>query len=130
MEIWYNPSCSKCRTAVRRLDVAGIEVGIREYLDQPPSAEELDDVLRRLGQPPWEVARLGEPVAERLGLADWPRDDAARQRWIEAMVVHPELIQRPILLLDDGRAVLGRTPEALEAAIFTDRDRMSDPASG
>jgi arsenate reductase len=130
VEIWYNPSCSKCRTAVRRLDVAGIEVGIREYLDQPPSAEELDDVLRRLGQPPWEIARLAEPAAERLGLAAWPRDDAARQRWIEAMVTHPELIQRPILLLDDGRAVLGRTPEALETAIFTDRDRMTDPASG
>jgi arsenate reductase len=130
VEIWYNPSCSKCRTAVRRLDVAGIEVGIREYLDQPPTAEELDDVLRRLGQQPWEIARLGEPAADRLGLADWSRDEAARQRWIDAMVAHPELIQRPILLLDDGRAVLGRTPEALETAIHADRDRMSDPATG
>jgi arsenate reductase len=130
VEIWYNPSCSKCRTAVRRLDVAGIELGIRRYLDQPPTAEELDGVLQRLGQQPWDIARLGEPAAARLGLADWPRAATARQRWIDAMVAHPELIQRPILLLDDGRALLGRTPEALEEAISTDRDRMTGTASG
>jgi arsenate reductase len=130
LEIWYNPSCSKCRTAVRRLDAAGIDVGIRRYLDQPPTAEELDDVLRRLDRQPWEIARLGEPAADRLGLASWPRDVAGRQRWIDAMVAHPELIQRPILLLDDGRALLGRTPEAVEEAISTDPDGMTGTATG
>jgi arsenate reductase len=48
-----------------------------------------------------------------LGLADWARDESTRGRWIEAMVTHPQLIQRPIVLLDDGTAVVARTPEAL-----------------
>lgn len=123
MEIWYNPSCSKCRAAVRRLDASGISPAIRRYLDQPPTPEELDEVLRRLGQQPWEIARLAEPAAAELGLAEWPRDAAHRQRWIEAMAAHPELIQRPILLLDDGHAVVGRTPQALEVAIATGNPR-------
>lgn len=117
MEVWYNPGCSKCRGAAQRLEVAGVEFGIRRYLEQPPDAAELDEVLQRLGRQPWEIARLGEPVAKELGLADWPRDEVSRQRWIDAMVAHPKLIQRPILLLDDGRALIGRTPEALDEAI-------------
>jgi arsenate reductase len=47
----------------------------------------------------------------------WPRDTASTDRWIAAMVAHPELIQRPILLLDDGGAVVGRTPDALGEAV-------------
>lgn len=117
VEVWYNASCSKCRAAAQRLDVAGVGYRLRRYLDQPPTAAELDEVLARLGQQPWEIARLGEPVAKELGLHDWPRDDASRRRWIDAMVAHPKLIQRPILLLDDGRALVGRDPEALEQAI-------------
>ncbi|MGH3646669.1 MAG: ArsC/Spx/MgsR family protein [Micromonosporaceae bacterium] len=97
--------------------MAGLDFGIRRYLEQPPTPNELDDVLTRLGRQPWQVARLGEPVASELGLADWPRDDASRGRWIDAMAAHPELIQRPILLFDDGRALLGRTPESLDEAV-------------
>ena len=117
MEVWYNAGCSKCRAAAQRLEVAGVEFGIRRYLEQPPDAAELDAVLRRLGQQPWEIARLGEPVAQELGLKHWPRDEKSRRRWIDAMVAHPKLIQRPILLLDDGRALVGRTPAALDEAI-------------
>ncbi|MGH3714770.1 MAG: ArsC/Spx/MgsR family protein [Micromonosporaceae bacterium] len=117
MEVWFNPSCSKCRTAVQRFEVAGVDFGIRRYLDEPPTVTELDGVLRRLGKQPWEIARLGEPVAGELGMADWPRADASRQRWIEAMAAHPSLIQRPILLLDDGGALVGRTSEALDEAV-------------
>ncbi|MGH9217313.1 MAG: ArsC/Spx/MgsR family protein [Acidimicrobiales bacterium] len=50
-------------------------------------------------------------MATDLGLRDWPHD---RQRWIEAMVANPILIERPILVAEDGRAVLGRPPEAVE----------------
>ncbi|MGH3741003.1 MAG: ArsC/Spx/MgsR family protein [Micromonosporaceae bacterium] len=117
MEVWHNPACSKCQVAAERLALAGVDFGIRRYLDDPPSAAELEDVLRRLDKQPWQLARMGEPAAAELGLADWPQDESARQRWIAAMVEHPSLIQRPILLLDDGRALLGRTPEAVDEAI-------------
>ncbi|MGK5741707.1 ArsC/Spx/MgsR family protein [Micromonospora sp. URMC 103] len=117
MEMWNNPACSKCATARATLDEARVPYRLRAYLEQPPTAAELTEVLRRLGARPWEVCRTQEPAARELGLADWPRDDANETRWIDAMVAHPELIQRPILLLDDGTALLARTPEALNEAV-------------
>lgn len=116
MEIWDNPACSKSAAARAAMDAARVPYRLRPYLEQPPSAAELTEVLRRLGARPWDVCRTGEPAAVARGMADWPRDDAAAPRWIEAMVAAPELIQRPILLLDDGGALLGRTPEALAEA--------------
>jgi arsenate reductase (glutaredoxin) len=111
MELWHNPRCSKSRSAKAILDDRGVTYTERRYVDDPPSADELDAVLAALGREPWDVARMGEPVAKQLGLRDWPHD---RRRWIEAMVANPILIERPILVADDGRAVLGRPPEAVE----------------
>jgi arsenate reductase len=117
MEMWNNPSCSKCAAARDTLAEAGVPFRVRPYLDQPPTVEELTDVLRRLDVQPWDVCRTGEPAATARGMDDWPRDDTAIPRWIEAMVAAPELIQRPILLLDDGSAVVARSPEAVEDAV-------------
>ena len=117
VEIWDNPSCSKCVAARRTLDEARIPYRLRAYLDDPPTVSELADVLRLLGARPWEICRVDEPVAGRLGLKQWPRDDANADRWMRAMVDHPELIQRPILLLDDGHAVIGRSRDALDEVV-------------
>ena len=83
----------------------------RRYLDDAPTAEELDRVLTALGKQPWDIARMGEPVADELGMKGWEHD---RAKWIEAMVANPILIERPIVVADDGRAVLGRPPESVE----------------
>ena len=117
MEVWNNPSCSKCAAARETLDAARVPYRLRAYLEQRPTADELVEVLRRLDAAPWDICRTAEPEAVALGLADWPRDEAEAPRWIEAMVRHPKLIQRPILLLDDGSALVGRTPEALVEAL-------------
>ena len=109
-----NPACSKCRAAVSAFDDAGVEYTVRRYLDEPPTADELDAVLLRLGLEPWDVARLGEPVAAELRLADLPHD---RRCWIDVMVAHPILIQRPIITADDGTTVVGRSPETLQTAL-------------
>ncbi|SHG36074.1 arsenate reductase family protein [Streptoalloteichus hindustanus] len=114
MEIWHNPRCSKSRAAKQALEAAGPEYAERRYLDQPPTPAELDDVLVRLGMQPWEITRMNEPVAKELGLATWEHD---RERWIAALVAHPVLIQRPIVLTDDGRAVLARSPEEIAEAL-------------
>jgi arsenate reductase len=120
VEIWVNPACSKCRSAVAAFDEAGIDYTVRRYLDDPPTVDELDAVLTRLGLEPWDVARLGEPVAVELGLEDLPRE---RRRWIEVMVANPILIQRPIITADDGTTVVGRSPEALDSVLRTRSDR-------
>ncbi|MGW5668808.1 ArsC/Spx/MgsR family protein [Micromonospora sp. NPDC003776] len=117
MEIWDNPACSKCAAARSTLDEARVPYRLRAYLTEPPSAEEVTEVLRRLGARAWDICRTGEPAATALGVADWSRDDDSEPRWIAAMVAHPELIQRPILLLNDGGALVGRTPEALDEAV-------------
>lgn len=122
MEMWNNPSCSKCAAAREAFELAAVPVTLRPYLTRPPDAAELEHVLARLGAQPWEVCRLGEPVAAELGLADWPRDAASRDRWVAAMAAHPQLIQRPIVLLDDGTALVARTPESLAQVIEGQRD--------
>jgi arsenate reductase len=117
MEIWLNPACSKCRAAVSALDEAGISYTVRRYLDDPPTAEELEQVLARLGLEPWDITRTGEPVAAELGVPGWPKDAASRPTWIAALAAHPELIQRPIITADDGTTVVGRSDEALSEVI-------------
>lgn len=114
MEIWNNPTCSKCAVAREMLDEAGVGYRVRSYLDHPPTAVELADVLDRLGMQPWEITRMNEPRAAELGLARAPRD---RDAWIAVLVDNPVLIQRPILLTDDGRAVVGRTADQVRAVL-------------
>ncbi|MFI5803029.1 arsenate reductase family protein [Streptomyces sp. NPDC051561] len=117
MEIWINPACSKCRSAVRLLDAEGAEYTVRRYLDDVPDEEEIRAVLGRLGLEPWDVTRTGEAEAKELGLKEWARDADARERWISALAAHPKLIQRPIITADDGTAVVGRTEEAVRDAL-------------
>ena len=115
MEIWINPACSKCRTAIRALDEAGAEYTTRRYLDQPPTTAELEGILARLRLEPWDIARMNEPAAAILkGL---PRDEAHRGDWVAALVENPRLIQRPIITLDDGTAVVARDPDTLARVV-------------
>ncbi|WP_433496331.1 ArsC/Spx/MgsR family protein [Sphaerimonospora sp. CA-214678] len=117
MEIWINPACSKCRSALSLLDAEGAKYTIRYYLEEPPTVREIEDVLDRLNLEPWDITRLGEPPAVDLGMASWPRGRADRARWIEALAAHPSLIQRPIITADDGTAVVGRSPEAVRSVL-------------
>lgn len=111
MEIWINPACSKCRAATQALDEAGITYTVRRYLDDPPTAEELEAVLTRLNLDPWHLIRPNEP--EAAALRDLPKDNAHRAEWIQAMVTHPILIQRPILTANDQTTAIARDPETL-----------------
>jgi len=110
LTLWHNQRCSKSRGAREILEEAGVAFDEKRYLESPPTAAELDAVLTALGKEPWEIARTGEAVAKEIGLKDLPHD---RARWIEVMVANPVLIERPILVTSDGRAVVGRPPEAV-----------------
>jgi len=117
MEIWINPACSKCRSAVSLLDAEGAEYTVRRYLEDVPSEAEIRDVLERLGLEPWDITRTQEPVAKELGLKEWARDGSSRARWVSALAAHPRLIQRPIITADDGTAVVARSDEAVREAL-------------
>ena len=114
MEIWFNPACSKCRLAQEMLDEAGADYVVRRYLEAPPTAAEIAEVLDRLGVQPWDITRIGEPLAEKLGLVDRPRE---RDDWIAVLAANPSLIQRPIILTADGSAWVARSPEEVEKAL-------------
>ncbi|MFF8876423.1 arsenate reductase family protein [Streptomyces flaveolus] len=117
MEIWINPACSKCRSAISLLDAEGADYTVRRYLEDVPSEDEIREVLTRLGLEPWDITRTGETDAGELGLKDWPRDEASRDRWVAALAAHPKLIQRPIITAEDGTAVVGRSEEAVRDAL-------------
>ncbi|MFI1563295.1 arsenate reductase family protein [Streptomyces sp. NPDC020490] len=117
MEIWINPACSKCRSAIGLLDAEGADYTVRRYLEDVPGEDEIRDVLARLDLEPWDITRTEEAEAKEVGLKDWARDDASRDRWIAALAEHPRLIQRPIITADDGTAVVARTEEAVRDAL-------------
>ncbi|GAA0956443.1 arsenate reductase family protein [Streptomyces javensis] len=121
MEIWINPACSKCRSALTLLDAEGAGYTVRRYLEDVPSQDEIRAALDRLGLEPWDITRTQEAAAKELGLKDWPREESARDRWIAALAEHPKLIQRPIITADDGSAVVGRTEEAVREALSRSR---------
>ncbi|MFF3093936.1 ArsC/Spx/MgsR family protein [Streptomyces cyaneofuscatus] len=117
MEIWINPACSKCRSAVSLLDAEGADYTVRRYLEDVPSAEEIQGVLDRLSLDPWDITRTQEAAAKELGLKEWPRDAGSRERWVTALSEHPKLIQRPIITAEDGTAVVARSEEAVRDAL-------------
>ncbi|MFJ6544411.1 ArsC/Spx/MgsR family protein [Streptomyces sp. NPDC091385] len=117
MEIWINPSCSKCRSALDVLDAEKAGYTVRRYLEDAPSEEEIREVLGRLGLEPWDITRTQEAEAKELGVGEWARGAGARERWVAALAAHPRLIQRPIITADDGTAVVGRTEEAVREAV-------------
>jgi arsenate reductase (glutaredoxin) len=114
MEIWLNPACSKCRSAVSELDAAGVDYTVRRYLEDPPGVSELAEVVARLGVEPWHLAR---PAESREAGIDLPRDAAHRQEWLAALAAHPRAIQRPIITAADGTTVVGRDADSLARVI-------------
>jgi arsenate reductase len=107
MILYHNPRCSKSRETRALLEERGLHPQVIEYLETPPSPGELDAILKKLGMEPRQLLRTKEAAYVEAGLAD-PR--LTRAQIIEAMVSHPILIERPILV-NGSRAALGRPPE-------------------
>jgi arsenate reductase len=105
--IYHNPRCSKSRRALQLLRDRGVEPEVIEYLKTPPDAAALRGLLDLLGLEPRDLMRKKEKEYREMGLDD---PGLTREALIAAMVAHPRLIERPIVV-KDGRAVLGRPPE-------------------
>jgi arsenate reductase len=125
MEVWFNPSCSKCRSVREHLDTAGVQYTLRRYLEDPPSEAELRAALTTLGLQPWDITRMSEPLAGELGLRAMAKDDA--DAWIRVLAAHPRLIQRPLVLTGDGRAWVARDDETLTEVVAAGRRPTGEP---
>lgn len=101
--IWHNPRCSKSREALALLNAAGADVTVIEYLQTPPALAELRRLYARAGMSPRDGLRRAESAAAHLLDAD----DATV---LEAMVVNPALIERPLVETEKG-VVLARPAE-------------------
>ncbi|MEB0120404.1 arsenate reductase (glutaredoxin) [Pseudomonas sp. CCI1.2] len=107
MTLYHNPRCSKSRGALELLEARGLTPTIIRYLETPPDAEKLRDLLRKLGISARALLRTGEDDYKTFNLADSSLTD---EQLIAAMAAHPKLIERPILVVGE-KAVIGRPPE-------------------
>ena len=107
--LYHNPRCSKSRAALQLLEARGLQPTLLRYLDTPPSAAELQDLLSKLQLSARQLLRIGEDDYRTLNLAD---ATLTEEQLIEAMATHPKLIERPILVVG-ARAMIGRPPEKI-----------------
>ena len=105
--IYHNPSCGTSRKVLGFLREAGIEPAIILYLKEPPTKAALTDLLKQMKMKPRELLRRRGTPYDELGLGDDTLTDATL---IDAMIAHPILIERPIVVSEKG-AVLCRPPE-------------------
>ena len=106
---YHNPHCSKSRQTLGLLHERGIQPEIIEYLQDPPSALQLKNILHLLNMAPRDLMRKNDQKYKDLGL-----DNAALSAddLIAAMVKHPALMERPVVLAN-GKAAVGRPPESV-----------------
>jgi arsenate reductase len=107
--IYHNPRCTKSRLTLARLHEHGIQPEIIEYLKTPPTAAELTRIVAKLGIEPEQLVRKGEEIYKTR----YAGKKLTARQWIEAMVEHPILIERPIVI-QGNRAVIGRPPENVD----------------
>lgn len=113
-KIYHNPNCSKSRQTLQLLNEAGCKTDIIEYLISPPSKQELIEILSLLALSARQLIRSNEKIYSELNLQN---PDLTDDDLLDAMLAHPILIQRPIVIAK-GKAVIGRPPEAVIDTLF------------
>ena len=105
--IYHNPHCSKSRQTLSLLNERGINPSVVLYLQTPLSADELGELINKLAISPRELLRTSEKAYQQLGLSNLELSD---DQLINAMVIHPKLMERPIVVTATS-AKIGRPPE-------------------
>lgn len=108
--IYYNPMCSKSRSALTLLHANGYEVDEVRYLETPPNVDELEQICQLLKCKATDIIRSNEVLFQAMGLSK--DDDRDHQAWLDILSKHPKLIQRPIVVIDD-KAVIARPAEKI-----------------
>ncbi len=112
LKVYHNPRCSKSRMSLAYLDEKGIDYEIVDYLNEIPSKKQLQDVLKQLGMSAHELIRKGEAIYKD----NYKGKELSESEWIDAMIAHPKLIERPIVI-SGNKAVVARPTEAIEALL-------------
>lgn len=110
--IYHNPRCSKSRQGLEILENSGKEFKVIKYLDEPISEEQLKEIIGLLGIKPIDLVRKNEAIWK----SDFKGKELSDNEIISAMIKHPKLIERPIVV-SNGNAVIGRPAENIKALI-------------
>ena len=105
--IYHNPRCSKSRQTLALIKDRGIEPEVVLYLNTPPDASTISELLEKLNMKARDIIRTGETAYMENNLKD---PSLSEQALIEAIVTHPKLLERPIVVKGD-KAIIGRPPE-------------------
>jgi len=108
VKIYHNSRCSKSRQTFALLEEQGISPIVIEYLKTPPDAKTIRHLLDLLNLEPRQLMRVKEAEYKEQNLGDKTLSD---DQLIQAMIVTPKLIERPIVVVDDKKAAIGRPPE-------------------
>lgn len=103
--VWHNNRCGKSRGALEILQEKGITPHVVKYLETPPTATQIKDVLKKAGIKAHDLIRTGEEAYK-----PYKGKTLSEDEWIRAMVENPILIERPVVI-NGGKAVIARPPE-------------------
>lgn len=106
--IYHNPQCSKSRATLKLLEEKGIDPDIIEYMNEPPDIETLKKLITLLDVPVRDLLRSHEKVFKDAGLDD---EELTDDEILDALSQCPTILQRPIVVVDDKKAAIGRPPE-------------------
>lgn len=112
LTIYHNPRCRKSRETLALIEESNAPVTIVEYLKEVPSADELANVLDKLGMEAKDLLRKGEAIFKE----QFKGQEHTNEEWIQIMVENPKLIERPIVIKGE-KAVIGRPPENVNSLL-------------
>jgi arsenate reductase len=108
LTVYVHPRCSKSRALLQLLDARQARFGTVNYLEKPPEAGTIGDLVDMLDGEPADLVRVDDPAFTELGFS--PADVDDRDGVVAVLVAHPELMQRPVVC-DGTRAVVARPAE-------------------
>ncbi|CAA9202251.1 arsenate reductase (glutaredoxin) [Flavobacterium collinsii] len=114
IQIYHNPRCGKSRTCLAFIEKTKQEFQIIPYLTETPDFNELKELLKKLNLQPLQLVR----IKEKVWIDNYKGKNLTNDQIIAAMVEHPILIERPIVV-KDGKAIIGRDPDLV--ASFLDQ---------
>lgn len=110
IKIYHNPRCGKSRNCLAFIEQTKQEYQIIPYLTETPTFNELKELLRKLNLKPIELIR----IKEKIWIENYKGKELSDDQIIQAMIEHPILIERPIVV-KDGKAIIGRDPDLVVA---------------
>ncbi|MCC6722249.1 MAG: arsenate reductase (glutaredoxin) [Bacteroidia bacterium] len=106
MKIYHNPRCTTSCKTLELLKSIDENPEVLDYIKNPPTVAELNDLIEKLGIKPFEIVRQ----KEKIYIENYKDKNFTDKEWIQILSDNPRLIQRPIIINGD-KAVIGRPPE-------------------